>query len=170
MNIFLKIPSWFKVFSKWFIENGWPWFVEKIWPVIKERVIEISQIIFSFLEERIKSILDQYGKKQEEEMKKKAREAEKKAEKTSNATEAEKYQAVAGVWREVAEMFRRENENLKEEIDQIVKESGIRFNEKLERIDVDEIFMIEKEGTIKIKDTDTKILQPSSTAKKILDN
>lgn len=166
MNILLKFASWFKVFSKWFIEIGWPWFVEKIWPVIKDRVIEISQIIFSFLKERIKSILDKYSKKQEEEMKKKAREAEKKAEKTSNTAEAEKYQAVAGVWREVAEMFRKENENLKEEIDQIVKESGIRFNEKLGRIDVDEIFMIEKEGTIKIKDTDTKILPPSSTDKK----
>lgn len=123
-------------FFLWFMNLVWPWFVKNVWPIIEKQIVDIFGKAAGTAKDSAYDWLDRRKKAREEAAQKRAAEAEEMARNAPTDAEAEKHRAIAQVWHEVAEQFRRENEELKEKLDDIQKKSASDFRDEMKSMDV----------------------------------
>ncbi|MGD9851070.1 MAG: hypothetical protein AB7T38_07375 [Nitrospirales bacterium] len=119
--------------NTFFLKKVFPWFKKYIWPLIQE---ELIRFVKQFLDD-LKKRYDEWARERNQYTQnaaKKAKEAEQKAASTTDRAKAEKYRTQAEVWRKVAEDLGSENEKLKNELDQMLKEASVSAGKKIKNL------------------------------------
>mgnify|MGYP006430460385 CR=1 FL=1 len=114
----MKIIDYVK---KFLTKVFWPYFKKSILPLIKDALIDITKDVFSRLREIVSERLKRREEASSKEYRRKASEADKNARSSTDEVEAAKWRAKAEAYYEFVKELRRENEKLRNDVEEAVR-------------------------------------------------
>ena len=100
-----------------FLKHLWP----LLWPIIRDSMVEVVQDLATWLRQAISDRFDASSRQQQANAEDRARAAQQEADHAATHEERIKAEASAAAWREIAEQLRKDNEILKQQLDETIR-------------------------------------------------
>jgi F0F1-type ATP synthase membrane subunit b/b' len=102
-----------------FLKALWP----LLWPVIRDNMVEVVQDLATWLRRVLADRFNATTQKQQERAQERARDAQQQADRASTDEERIQANAKAEAWREIADQLRKDNEELKQQLEEAIRAS-----------------------------------------------
>ena len=100
-----------------FRDHLWP----LLWPIIRDSMVEVVQDLATWLRRAISDRFDATSRQQQANAEDRAQSAQQQADQAATDEERIKAEASAAAWREIAEQLRKDNEILKQQLDETIR-------------------------------------------------
>lgn len=100
-----------------FLKNLWPF----LWPIIRDSMVDVVQDLAGWLRQAISDRFDASSRQQQANAEDRARAAQQQADHAATDEERIKAEASATAWREIAEQLRKDNEALKQQLEETIR-------------------------------------------------
>lgn len=111
-----------------FLQALWP----LLWPIIRDNMVEVVQDLASWIKKALADRFNDATQQQQERAEDRARSAQDQASKASTEEERIKAQATADAWREIAEQLSRDNEQLKQQLEEAIRLSQVYARKRID--------------------------------------
>ena len=100
-----------------FLKNLWP----LLWPIIRDSMVDVVQDLAAWLRQAISDRFDASSRQQQTNAEDRARAAQQQADHAATDEERIKAEASAAAWREIVEQLRKDNEALKQQLEETIR-------------------------------------------------
>jgi IS5 family transposase len=111
-----------------FIQNLWP----LLWPIFRELMTDVAQDLATWIKKIMSDRFESKFMEQQQRADERASSAERRSEQASSDEERVKAAAEAKAWREIAEELRRDNAALKQELEDVVRQSQVYARKRID--------------------------------------
>lgn len=111
-----------------FLKVLWP----LLWPIIRDNMIEVVQDLAAWIRKALGDRFNATTAAQQQRAEDRARDAQQQAD--SAATDEDRIKAIAKAeaWREIAEQLRKDNEELKQQLEEAIRQSQIYARKRID--------------------------------------
>ena len=111
------------------IEKFWSFFLKVIWPllwpIIRDNMIEVVQDLTAWLRKAVAEQFNATTEAQQQRAEDRARDAQRQADSAAKDEDRIRANAQAEAWREIAEQLRKDNEELKQKLEEAIRLSQV---------------------------------------------
>jgi F0F1-type ATP synthase membrane subunit b/b' len=111
------------------IEKFWSFFLKVIWPllwpIIRDNMIEVVQDLTAWLRKAVAEQFNATTEAQQQRAEDRARDAQRQADSAATDEDRIRANAQAEAWREIAEQLRKDNEELKQKLEEAIRLSQV---------------------------------------------
>jgi len=111
------------------IEKFWSFFLKMIWPllwpIIRDNLIEVVQDLTAWLRKAVAEQFNATTEAQQQRAEDRARDAQRQADSAATDEDRIRANAKAEAWREIAEQLRKDNEELKQKLEEAIRLSQV---------------------------------------------
>ena len=117
-----------KMFWSLFLQTLWP----LLWPIIRDNMVEVVQDLAVWIRKSMGDQFNASSQQQQEQAEDRVRSAQEQAAQAS--TDEQRIQAIAtaDAWREIAETLRRDNEKLKQQLEESIRLSQVYARKRID--------------------------------------
>lgn len=118
------------LFKLWtfFLMNLWP----LLWPIIRDSMVEVVQDLAAWLRKALADRFNATTQQQQQRAEDRARDAQNQADQAATDEERIKANAKAEAWREIAEQLRKDNEELKLQLEEVIRLSQVYARKRID--------------------------------------
>jgi ubiquinone biosynthesis protein UbiJ len=111
-----------------FLQTLWP----ILWPIIRDNMVEVAQDLAVWIRKSMGDQFNASSQQQQEQAEDRVRSAQEQAAQAS--TDEQRIQAIAtaDAWREIAETLRRDNEKLKQQLEESIRLSQVYARKRID--------------------------------------
>ena len=116
------------MFWSLFLQKLWP----LLWPIIRDNMVEVAQDLAAWIRKSMGDQFNASSQQQQEQAEDRVRSAQDQAAQAS--TDEQRIQAIAtaDAWREIAETLRRDNEKLKQQLEESIRLSQVYARKRID--------------------------------------
>ena len=116
------------MFWSLFLQTLWP----LLWPIIRDNMVEVVQDLAVWIRKSMGDQFNASSQQQQEQAEDRVRSAQEQAAQAS--TDEQRIQAIAtaDAWREIAETLRRDNEKLKQQLEESIRLSQVYARKRID--------------------------------------
>lgn len=111
-----------------FLQALWP----LLWPIIRDNMVEVVQDLASWIRKTMADRFNTSSEEQKSRAEERARSAEEQAANASTDEERIKATATAQAWREIAEQLSRDNEQLRIQLEEAIRQSQVYARKRID--------------------------------------
>jgi hypothetical protein len=111
-----------------FLQALWP----LLWPIIRDNMVEVAQDLAAWIRKTMVERFNTSTGEQQSRAEDRARFAQEQAAKASTDEERIKAMATADAWREIAEQLGRDNENLRQQLEEAIRQSQVYARKRID--------------------------------------
>jgi hypothetical protein len=111
-----------------FLKNLWP----LLWPIIRDNMVDVAQDLAAWLRQAISDRFDASSRQQQANAEDRARAAQQQADHAATDEERIKAEASAAAWREIVEQLRKDNEALKQQLEETIRLSQVYARKRID--------------------------------------
>lgn len=111
-----------------FLQALWP----LLWPIIRDNMVEVVQDLSSWIRKTMADRFNTSSEEQKSRAEERARSAEEQAANASTDEERIKATATAQAWREIAEQLSRDNEQLRIQLEEAIRQSQVYARKRID--------------------------------------
>ena len=115
-------------FWSFFLKVLWP----LLWPIIRENMVEVVQDLVAWLRKAVAEQFNATTEAQQQRAEDRARDAQQQAHSAATDEDRIRANAKAEAWREIAEQLRKDNEELKQQLDEAIRLSQVYARKRID--------------------------------------
>ena len=111
-----------------FLKVLWP----LLWPIIRDNMIEVVQDLAAWIRKALADRFNATTEAQQQRAEDRARDAQQQADSAATDEDRIKATAKAEAWREIAEQLRKDNEELKQQLEEAIRQSQVYARKRID--------------------------------------
>ncbi len=111
-----------------FLQALWP----LLWPIIRDNMVEVAQDLAAWIRKTMVERFNTSTGEQQSRAEDRARSAQEQAAKASTDEERIKAMATADAWREIAEQLGKDNEHLRQQLEEAIRQSQVYARKRID--------------------------------------
>jgi len=111
-----------------FLQALWP----LLWPIIRDNMVEVAQDLAAWIRKTMVERFNTSTGEQQSRAEDRARFAQEQAAKASTDEERIKAMATADAWREIAEQLGKDNEHLRQQLEEAIRQSQVYARKRID--------------------------------------
>ena len=111
-----------------FLKVLWP----LLWPIIRDNMIEVVQDLAAWIRKALADRFNATTEAQQQRAEDRARDAQQQADSAATDEDRIKANAKAEAWREIAEQLRKDNEELKQQLEEAIRQSQVYARKRID--------------------------------------
>lgn len=111
-----------------FLQALWP----LLWPIIRDNMVEVVQDLAAWIKNAMVERFNSSTNEQRSRAEDRARSAQEQATRASSEEERIKAMATADAWREIAEQLGRDNEHLRQQLEEAIRQSQVYARKRID--------------------------------------
>jgi len=111
-----------------FLQAIWP----LLWPIIRDNMVEVAQDLAAWIRKTMVERFNTSTGEQQSRAEDRARFAQEQAAKASTDEERIKAMATADAWREIAEQLGKDNEHLRQQLEEAIRQSQVYARKRID--------------------------------------
>lgn len=111
-----------------FLQALWP----LLWPIIRDNMVEVAQDLAAWIRKTMVERFNTSTGEQQTRAEDRARFAQEQAAKASTDEERIKAMATADAWREIAEQLGKDNEHLRQQLEEAIRQSQVYARKRID--------------------------------------
>jgi len=111
-----------------FLQALWP----LLWPIIRDNMVEVVQDLASWLKKAVSDRVNTTSEAQQQRAEDRARDAQQQSDSATTDEDRIMAKAKADAWREIAEQLRKDNDQLKQQLEEAIRLSQVYARKRID--------------------------------------